>query len=202
MPEIPPKNEYRVGEVCEYTDTQPYVLRFWESEFPQLTPYKNESGHRVYSREDLELVLRIKRLLYEEECTIDGARKRLEEEAEAWGAAAHEDEPEPSGRRRGSPEASVRTTSKGRAHVESAPLFRSTAETVERERYDNAVREIHRLRAEIQGLQEDLEEQRARVRELERSARERRERTAAAVRRLEGLLDRIGAGHGRSGAET
>ena len=52
MPEIPDKSFYRIGEVCDLTDTQPYVLRFWESEFPQLTPRKNRSGHRVYRREE------------------------------------------------------------------------------------------------------------------------------------------------------
>lgn len=81
MGEIPEKLFYKIGEVCEYTDTQPYVLRFWESEFPSLAPQKNRSGQRIYSREDIELVLRIKKLLYEEEFTIAGARKRLEHEA-------------------------------------------------------------------------------------------------------------------------
>jgi DNA-binding transcriptional MerR regulator len=78
--EIPEKLFYKIGEVCEYTDTQPYVLRFWESEFPSLAPQKNRSGQRIYSRDDIELVLKIKKLLYEEEFTIAGARKRLEQE--------------------------------------------------------------------------------------------------------------------------
>lgn len=78
--EIPNKLFYKIGEVCEITDTQPYVLRFWESEFPQLAPRKNRSGQRVYQRKDIDTVLRIKRLLYEEEYTIAGARKKLEEE--------------------------------------------------------------------------------------------------------------------------
>ena len=77
---IPEKLFYKIGEVCQYTDTQPYVLRFWESEFPVLTPQKNRSGQRVYSREDIELVFKIKKLLYDEEYTIAGARKQLEHE--------------------------------------------------------------------------------------------------------------------------
>jgi DNA-binding transcriptional MerR regulator len=81
--EIPEKLFYKIGEVCEYTDTQPYVLRFWESEFPLLAPQKNRSGQRIYTREDIELVLKIKQLLYDEEYTIAGARKRLEREAGA-----------------------------------------------------------------------------------------------------------------------
>ena len=80
MSEIPDKSFYKVNEVCQYTDTQPYVLRFWESEFPQLAPHKNKVGQRVYTRRDLDLVMRIKRLLHDEEYTIAGARARLEEE--------------------------------------------------------------------------------------------------------------------------
>ena len=80
MSEIPNKLYYKIGEVCQYTDTQPYVLRFWESEFPLLAPDKNRSGQRIYSREDIDLVFRIKALLYDEEYTIAGARKRLEQE--------------------------------------------------------------------------------------------------------------------------
>jgi DNA-binding transcriptional MerR regulator len=77
--EIPEKPFYKIGEVCQYTDTQPYVIRFWESEFPQLSPGKGRSGQRVYRREDIDLILRIKKLLYEEEYTIAGARRRLDE---------------------------------------------------------------------------------------------------------------------------
>ena len=80
--EIHPQEKlfYKIGEVCELTDTQPYVLRFWESEFPQLAPQKNRSGQRIYRRNDIELILNIKRLLYEQEFTIAGARRQLETE--------------------------------------------------------------------------------------------------------------------------
>ena len=78
--EVPNKLFYKIGEVCEITDTQPYVLRFWESEFPQLAPRKNRSGQRVYQRKDIDTVLRIKQLLYEEEYTIAGARKKLDDD--------------------------------------------------------------------------------------------------------------------------
>lgn len=79
--EIPNKLFYKIGEVCDITDTQPYVLRFWESEFPQLSPKKNRSGQRVYKRKDIDTVIRIKKLLYEEEYTIAGARKKLDEDS-------------------------------------------------------------------------------------------------------------------------
>jgi DNA-binding transcriptional MerR regulator len=78
--DIPNKLFFKIGEVCEITDTQPYVLRYWESEFPALAPAKNSSGQRIYRRRDIETVLRIKQLLYEEGFTIAGAKKRLEAE--------------------------------------------------------------------------------------------------------------------------
>jgi DNA-binding transcriptional MerR regulator len=83
--QIPNKLFFKIGEVCEITDTQPYVLRYWESEFPALAPAKNSSGQRIYRRKDIETVLRIKQLLYEEGFTIAGAKKRLEAEASGRG---------------------------------------------------------------------------------------------------------------------
>ena len=74
------KPHYKIGEVCELTGTQPYVLRFWESEFPGLAPQKNRSGQRIYRKRDIELIEKIKVLLYEKEYTIAGARKVLETE--------------------------------------------------------------------------------------------------------------------------
>jgi len=84
--QIPNKLFFKIGEVCEITDTQPYVLRYWESEFPALAPAKNSSGQRIYRRRDIETVLRIKQLLYEEGFTIAGAKKRLEAEMGGRGA--------------------------------------------------------------------------------------------------------------------
>jgi DNA-binding transcriptional MerR regulator len=79
---IPEKLFYGAAEVCQLTDTQPYVLRFWESEFPQLASGKNRSGQRVYNREDIDLIFRIKKLLYQDEYTIAGARKALDDGVE------------------------------------------------------------------------------------------------------------------------
>ena len=80
---IPNKLFFKIGEVCEITDTQPYVLRYWESEFSALAPAKNSSGQRIYRRRDIETVLRIKQLLYDEGFTIAGAKKKLEVELAA-----------------------------------------------------------------------------------------------------------------------
>jgi DNA-binding transcriptional MerR regulator len=74
---IPDKLYFRIGEVSELTQTKPYVLRFWETEFPTLKPAKSKSGHRLYRRQDVELVLEIRRLLYGKGFTISGARKHL-----------------------------------------------------------------------------------------------------------------------------
>jgi DNA-binding transcriptional MerR regulator len=88
--EIPKKLFYKIGEVCSLTDTQPYVLRFWESEFPQLAPKKTRTGQRVYRPRDIEMVLEIKKLLYEEGFTIAGARKKLGMDGSMDEAAARE----------------------------------------------------------------------------------------------------------------
>src|ERR1700682_3132089 len=72
-------NLYRIGEVSRLTDTKAFVLRYWETEFPMLQPVKSSSGHRLYRQEDVDMVLRIKRLLYDEGFTIAGARRHLRE---------------------------------------------------------------------------------------------------------------------------
>ena len=77
-PVIPNKLYFRIGEVAKLAGIKPYVLRFWESEFHGLGPKKSGTGHRLYRRKDVELVLEIKRLLYEKRFTIEGARKMLE----------------------------------------------------------------------------------------------------------------------------
>lgn len=77
--EIPDKLYFRIGEVSRLAGIKPYVLRFWETEFPGLGPRKSGTGHRLYRRKDVELVLEIKRLLYDKRFTIEGARKFLED---------------------------------------------------------------------------------------------------------------------------
>lgn len=79
MQEIPNKLYFRIGEVSDLVGVRPYVLRYWESEFPDIKPTKSKSGQRLYKRRDVEQLMRIRELLYEERFTIDGARKRLKE---------------------------------------------------------------------------------------------------------------------------
>ncbi|MBP2683315.1 MAG: transcriptional regulator, MerR family [Deltaproteobacteria bacterium] len=77
-PQIPDKFHFKIGEVSRILGVKPYVLRFWETEF-RITPAKNQSQHRVYKRQDVEMLLEIKHLLYEERFTIEGARAKLKE---------------------------------------------------------------------------------------------------------------------------
>ena len=79
--DIPDKLYFRIGEVARLCDVPAYVLRFWESEFPQLKPNKGGTGQRLFRRRDVEMALRIKRLLYDEGYTIPGARQLLKTEA-------------------------------------------------------------------------------------------------------------------------
>jgi DNA-binding transcriptional MerR regulator len=72
---------YKIGEVCKLADVQPYVLRYWETEFPQLAPNKSGGGQRLYTRHEIDVILRIKELLYRDGFTIAGAKKKLETDA-------------------------------------------------------------------------------------------------------------------------
>src|SRR4249920_3502960 len=84
------KEFYRIGEVSRLTALKPFVLRYWETEFPMIEPVKSPSGHRLYRQEDVDMVLKIKRLLYDEGFTIAGARRHLREQN---GAGAAESAP-------------------------------------------------------------------------------------------------------------
>lgn len=77
---IPEKIYFKIGEVCELVGVQAHVLRYWETEFPMLSPQKNRSGQRSYRRRDVEIALRIKELLYDDMYTIAGAKKKLQGE--------------------------------------------------------------------------------------------------------------------------
>jgi len=74
---IPDKHFLKIGEVAHITSLRPSVLRYWETEFKSLNPVKSRSGQRLYTRKELELILEIKKLLYSEKLTIEGARKKL-----------------------------------------------------------------------------------------------------------------------------
>src|SRR5580698_11235023 len=79
-PSIPDKLFFRIGEVSQLVGVEPYVLRYWESEFPGLSPKKSNTGQRMFRRKDVEMLLNIKQLLYDKKFTIEGARKALKSE--------------------------------------------------------------------------------------------------------------------------
>jgi len=85
---IPNKLYFRIGEVSQIVGVPQYVLRFWETEFTGISPKKSGRGHRLYRRKDVELLLEVKRLLYEKRFTIEGARNYLKQQAKAAGRKA------------------------------------------------------------------------------------------------------------------
>lgn len=89
---IPEKLFFKIGEVCDLAGVQAHVLRYWETEFPMLAPQKNRAGQRTYRRRDVEMALRIKELLYDEQYTIAGAKKKLAHELRG-GTIRHDDGP-------------------------------------------------------------------------------------------------------------
>ena len=91
------KKLYKIGEVCRIADVQPYVLRYWETEFPALAPNKSGGGQRLYTQREIDTILRIKQLLYSEGFTIAGAKKKLEESEPAASGSRVSAEPANSG---------------------------------------------------------------------------------------------------------
>ena len=90
----PAEKRFKIGEVCRMAGVQPYVLRYWETEFPPLAPGKTGGGQRLYTQGEIDVILRIKELLYDEGFTIAGAKKKLEAELDESGALRAA-EPEP-----------------------------------------------------------------------------------------------------------
>ena len=188
MAEIPEKHFYKINEVCRYTDTQPYVLRFWESEFPQLAPRRNQTGQKVYRRADLDLVFRIKKLLYEEEYTIAGARKLLEEESHgsrmvrASGPTAdletQEDWPADS------PTSVPREERDG----QDSPQVGSGSYKAS---YERAKQEIEVLRRRLAEAEEREQKIESALEESEQTKRAARERSQSVASSLEALLESL-----------
>src|SRR5580698_5426851 len=116
--EIPDKLYFRIGEVARLAGIKPYVLRFWETEFPSLGPKKSGTGHRLYRRKEVEMVLEIKRLLYEKRFTNEGARKFLEPRGK----------PEPARAAK-----AVKPAKKAQAELFSAPIAESFLQDIRKE---------------------------------------------------------------------
>lgn len=86
--DVAEEKRFKIGEVCRLAGVQPYVLRYWETEFPPLAPGKTGGGQRLYTQREIDIILRIKSLLYDEGFTIAGAKKKLETELDASGSVA------------------------------------------------------------------------------------------------------------------
>jgi DNA-binding transcriptional MerR regulator len=115
----PAEKRFKIGEVCRMAGVQPYVLRYWETEFPPLAPGKTGGGQRLYTQGEIDVILRIKELLYDEGFTIAGAKKKLEAEIDDSGALRIA-EPEP-----------VETTARGKSRP--APQARAAIGKIRRE---------------------------------------------------------------------
>src|SRR5262249_16993690 len=98
-PELPDKLYFKIGEVARIVGVKPYVLRYWETEFPLIRPGKTRSRHRLYRRRDVEALLEIKRLLHNERYTIEGAKRRLKGPAKPTAAEPRPQLPLPLGER-------------------------------------------------------------------------------------------------------
>ena len=199
MQELPQKDFYKLSEVCQYTDTQPYVLRFWESEFPQLKPGKSASGQRLYRRKDVAVVCRIKELLYDEEHTLDGAREQLAEEL-ATGkrlrvpsrktiAPVAQEEPAAHGlpiEQEAEPSSAV-VALRSVAPDGQAPV--RELGSVSRERYERAIDEIDHLRLALKESDKEAKRAEALAEEAREAVERERTRANKAVSYLERLRD-------------
>ncbi len=166
---------FKIGEACKELDIQPYVLRYWETEFPALSPEKSKSGQRVYSRQDLGIIRRIKELLYDEGYTIAGAKKKLEGELESGGLnergepkAAKKPAPKPAAKAPPAPakepeetnEAAAETVKKPATKAAPAPSAKIAAKTTPADEpdLDSGAADAKMLR---EGIQDALKEVRA-----------------------------------------
>ncbi len=130
---------FKIGEACKKLDIQPYVLRYWETEFPVLEPRKSRSGQRTYAEDDLAVIRRIKQLLYDEGYTIAGAKKKLVSEMEAGIEPAEAVEAHEAGT---TPEVAAALADDARDGVPSRALRKK-------------IRQLHREACELLDLLED-----------------------------------------------
>jgi len=175
--ELPDKPYFKAGEVCKYTDTQPYVLSFWESEFPQLAPEKSPGGQTRYTREDIEMILRIKELLYDEEHTIADARERLDAERGGRGGSS-------AARAMAQPQTDAPAA---RQATEPRRPEAGNLDVVSRERYEDALDEIAHLRLQLR----EAETHARRATSAQAKAEERAERHRGRAEKAVSTLERL-----------
>ena len=145
---IPEKIYFRIGEVSELAKLPTYVLRFWETEFPQLRPTKSSTGQRMYRRRDVEFVMQIRKLLYADGFTIAGARERLREQVRSsrvLEAAAPSDPPASAGLA----SATARSGSQPRNGLQAALLFPALVDGAASASGEQRRQALHRLRRQL-----------------------------------------------------
>ncbi len=154
MIELPEKTYFKIGEVAKLLEVEPYVLRYWETEFEVLAPEKTKSGQRVYQRDDIELLLQIRSLLYEEMFTIAGARRQLERSRQGKPSYFDLDEDRPQGRG-----TAVAGEEELRRQLESARQELAKSQTALGElqsEMEDVRSKSDRLREENAGLQDEI----------------------------------------------
>ena len=148
---IPEKLFFKIGEVCELTGVQAHVLRYWESEFPMLAPQKNRAGQRTYRKRDVEMALRIKELLYEDQYTIAGAKKKLA--SELRGASKLKVvTPEMSAPSQSAPQPVIQSAPPISSAAESRPVYDTPTEGASYPITDDQRHAVRRLAAQLQDL--------------------------------------------------
>jgi DNA-binding transcriptional MerR regulator len=151
---IPEKLFFKIGEVCELSGVQAHVLRYWESEFPMLAPQKNRAGQRTYRKRDVEMALRIKELLYEDQYTIAGAKKKLA--GELRGASKLKVVPSPDASAQQSLSQPTLQSPPPPPQTESRPLYES-ASTSGVSLDDNQRLAVRRLAGQLRDLLDTLD---------------------------------------------
>lgn len=183
MPTIPDKKFFKTSEVCRLADTQPYVLRFWESEFPQLAPTTNRSGQSTYSRRDLKLVLRISELLHDQELSIAQARELLEKEKGGRAAPA------------ATAKKQKKTAKKGKKATTKTPAARDRLDEM-RKRYEAACEEIASLKESLKaagGAGKELQDAREEIAGLRKRVQQLRKDNDRYKKKVEGVTGRLTA---------
>lgn len=162
MSELPQKQFFKLSEVCHVTDTQPYVLRFWESEFPQLNPERSTGGQPRYRKKDIELVQRIKELLYDEDFTLENAREQLTLETSNGGKRRKSSSAKPATKPAASAVAALQESAIPKQEKptpsrepENGDSF-SASGVISRRRYEDAVDEIDHLRMALKDAEKKL----------------------------------------------
>ena len=196
MQQLPQKDLYKLSDVCRFTETQPYVLRFWESEFPQLSPRKSASGQRLYRKKDIAVVCRIKELLYERSRTLEEARQQLADDL-AQGkrlkvAPAADSLPIEDAEDDAPAEPRSQRSRAGKAtRVREPAVEEREVEMVTRQRYEDALDEIDHLRGAFREAEKKQRSAEGATQEARENAERDRMRAECAIDHIERVMNML-----------